>query len=130
MSNEKNLIPFTSDQDREEAQKNGKKGGVASGVARRKKRQLKELCNIILENKITDNKMIENIRNRFPELAIDDVNFGLMLLLKQYEKAKDGDAKAFEIIRDTAGQKPVEQQEIGFLNSERIEIKIDGDDIE
>ena len=32
-----NLIPFTSNQDREEAKKNGIKGGIASGEARRKK---------------------------------------------------------------------------------------------
>lgn len=32
-----NLIPFTSEQSREEAKKNGRKGGIASGEARRKK---------------------------------------------------------------------------------------------
>lgn len=32
--NEKNLIPFTSDQSREEAKKNGRKGGIASGRVR------------------------------------------------------------------------------------------------
>lgn len=39
MANEENLKPFTSNQDREEAKKNGIKGGIASGEARRKKKQ-------------------------------------------------------------------------------------------
>ena len=42
MANEQNLIPFTSDQDREKAKKNGRKGGIASGEARREKASLKK----------------------------------------------------------------------------------------
>ena len=34
---EDNLIPFTSEQNREESKKNGVKGGKASGEARRRK---------------------------------------------------------------------------------------------
>lgn len=34
------------------------------------------------------------------------------IALKQFEKAlNDGDTKAFEVVRDTAGQKPVEKHE-------------------
>lgn len=39
MANEQNLKPFTSDQSREEAVKNGRKGGEASGEARRDKKR-------------------------------------------------------------------------------------------
>ena len=42
MANEKNLNPFTSDQSREEAKKNGRKGGIASGKAKRKKKTLQK----------------------------------------------------------------------------------------
>lgn len=42
MANEQNLhAPFTSDQSREEAAKNGRKGGLASGAARREKATLR-----------------------------------------------------------------------------------------
>lgn len=41
MANEQNLIPFTSDQSREEAAKNGRKGGLASGAARRERATLR-----------------------------------------------------------------------------------------
>lgn len=42
MANEKNLKNFDSNQDREEAAKNGRKGGIASGEARRRKRDIKK----------------------------------------------------------------------------------------
>lgn len=44
MPNEQNLIPyqFDSKQSREEAAKNGRLGGIASGISRRRKRSLKE----------------------------------------------------------------------------------------
>lgn len=130
MANEENLIPFTSDQDREEAKKNGIKGGVASGVARRKKKRMKELCDLVLNNKIQDERTIENLKERFPEIDAEDATFELMLILKQYEKAKDGDPKAFELLRDTSGQKPVEKQEVVNLDSDGyMNVNVDGDDI-
>lgn len=42
MANEQNLIPFDSSQSREEAKKNGSKGGKASGEARRRKKTIRE----------------------------------------------------------------------------------------
>ena len=38
MANEENLKPFTSNQSREEAVRNGQKGGIASGYSRRQKK--------------------------------------------------------------------------------------------
>lgn len=49
MANEQNLIPFTSDQDREEAKKNGRKGGIASGKVRREKATMRETLKEMLE---------------------------------------------------------------------------------
>lgn len=49
MANEQNLIPFTSEQDREEASKNGRKGGIASGKARREKKTMRETLKEMLE---------------------------------------------------------------------------------
>ena len=46
---EDNLKPFTSDQNREQAVINGSKGGVASGIARRRK----SICNKLLNKEIT-----------------------------------------------------------------------------
>lgn len=48
MANNKNLKPFTSEQSREEAAKNGKKGGIASGKARAQKKAFKALLDELL----------------------------------------------------------------------------------
>src|SRR5690625_3014080 len=48
MANERNLIPFTSNQNREEAKKNGSKGGKKSGEVRRQKKAMKETMKMLL----------------------------------------------------------------------------------
>ena len=91
MANEKNLVPFRSEN---EAREKGKKGGKKSGEARREKRLLKDLLEEALLIKTdTGNKYID-ITNA---------------LIKQ---AEEGNVKAYETIRDTLGQKPVEKAEI------------------
>lgn len=57
MANKDNLKPFTSDQSHEEAVKNGRKGGVASGIARRKKADLKAA----IETALTTNVVKEGV---------------------------------------------------------------------
>ena len=63
MANEKNLIPFTSEQSREEAAKNGRKGGIASGESRRAKKSMAELARMIAEAPATanDKKKIQSL---------------------------------------------------------------------
>lgn len=87
MANEQNLIPFSSDQSRDEAAKNGRKGGKKSGETRRKRKALKEQLLLLLE---TGNAQEE-------------------LCTSLFAKALSGDVKAFEVIRDTIGEKPVDK---------------------
>lgn len=71
---ENNLHMFTSDQDREKAAENGRKGGVASGVAKRRKKEIAKAVADFLNGKdIGDNitrldKLIIKLYGR----AIDD----------------------------------------------------------
>lgn len=96
MANEQNLKPFTSDQSHEDAVKNGAKGGQASGEARRKRRDIRLAMEALLEKqyKGKDGKELSGAE---------------AIALKQMEKALKGDAKAFELVRDSAGQKPVDK---------------------
>lgn len=98
MANEQNLVPFTSEQNREEAAKNGAKGGVASGAARRARKTLREELLALLAEPVTDKK-----GNSRPAQAAMSA-----AILKQ---ALTGNTKAFEIIRDTIGEKPVDKVE-------------------
>ncbi len=109
MANEQNLKPFTSEQSREEAAKNGSKGGKASGEARRKKRDLKLAMQALLEADVKDKRTGETMSG------------AEAIALAQYRKALKGDAKAFELIRDTSGQKPVERVEQVNIDGEYID---------
>lgn len=84
--NIENLKPVQS---KEEARERGRKGGIASGEARRERATLREQLLALLSKG----------------------NFQEEITLAILEKAKNGDTKAFEIIRDTIGEKPVEKLE-------------------
>lgn len=106
MANEQNLRPI--ELTHEEAVKNGRKGGVASGEARRKKKLMREAFEELLEKQYTDSQ----------GTPIDGTS---ALAAKVFKQAMDGDLKAFEIIRDTTGQKPVERVETVEISPETYE---------
>ena len=104
MANEQNLKTPTSS----EARKNGKKGGIASGEARRRKKLLRECLEELLEKDITDRS--GNTMTGAEAMAV-----------KVFQQALKGDLKAFEIVRDTAGQKPVEKVVVSEIDIDVID---------
>ena len=104
----KNLIPFQSV---EEAKEKGRKGGKASGEARRRKRTFKQILEIIASSQIKDAKT----KKLAESLGLDpeDITYGLMVNLAQVQKAiKEKDTRAAEYVRDTIGEKPTNQVEV------------------
>ena len=91
--NEQNLTPFTSDQNREEAAKNGRKGGVASGEARRAKRTMAELARMIGNTKADakDRKKLEKLG-----VLDEDATNTAVITGALFGKAKSGDVNAIE----------------------------------
>ena len=90
MANEKNLKSF-GERTTSERRELAKKAGIASGKKRAEKANFKKLC----------------------EIALNEVYKGEMtnaeaMVISMITKALEGDTKAFEVIRDTAGQKPVQ----------------------
>jgi general stress protein YciG len=81
----------------EQAREIGRKGGLASAKARAEKKQLKEL----LEMALSQPSGIEDGEDNYTAITAALVN-----------KAIQGDTKAYEVIRDTLGQKPVEQAQM------------------
>ena len=104
MANEQNLIPQAHKLTVEEASK----GGKASGAARRKKRLMREAFEELLEREY-ESKNGEKLDGTSA------------LALRVFRQAMDGDLKAFEIIRDTTGQKPVERVETVEISPETYE---------
>ena len=89
MANEQNLKPVKS---KKEARERGRKGGLASGEARRKRKTLKEELLLML----SDGDIQEKISLALINEAINRNNAGSV-------------TKAFEVIRDTIGERPVEK---------------------
>lgn len=118
-----NLIP-TNKRSKEEARELGKKGGQASGVARRKKIMMKDLAMELLNSNIQDDELKARILNIFPDVDPEKMQIQTAMTVAQINKALKGDSKAFEVIRDTSGQKPIEQQIIAFDESNELIIDL------
>lgn len=115
MANEQNLVPFTSEQNREEAKKNGRKGGIASGEARRNKKMLRDCIDYLLER---EDKTVLN-EDGIPMSGAEQLAYNLFVkALGETDTAKA--AKAFEVLRDTAGQKPVEKVVVSEIDTDVI----------
>jgi len=95
MANEQNLKRLSPIKAREY----GRKGGIASGIAKREKKTLKELLQMEL-SELT--KFKENGEIKETTKAVRAVKALI-------QKAFSGDVNAFNSIRDLNGEKPVEQ---------------------
>lgn len=113
MANEQNLKPFTSDQNREEAKKNGAKGGRASGEARRRKKTMRENLEILLSMPLKKGKGADIDKGEnMQEFTEQNLTVEQAMLLAQIKKALKGDLDSFEAIRDLVGEKPVNKSEV------------------
>lgn len=129
MANEKNLTPFTSDQSHDEAVKNGKKGGVASGAARRRKKTMRQTLNVLLSTglDVSEQEFVEKVTPRLLALGInvEDATYQDVLLAGILLKAIRGDVRAAEFIRDTGGDSPnldLKRQELK-LRKEELQLR-------
>lgn len=93
MKGEENLIPM-NERTKEEQREIARMGGIASGEARREKKLLKDL--------------LEDALSKGTETNNEYVNITLALI----REANKGNVKAYEVIRDTLGQKPVEEVKV------------------
>ena len=105
-----NLTNISENVTAEECRANGRKGGIASGKARREKKEMRELIQDILAMNIRDGKA-EDFKN-LADSKGKNITVQQALVLSQVKKAMAGDTRAMEFLRDTAGEKPTDKQEI------------------
>ena len=108
MANEENLIPM-SERTKAEARELGRKGGIASGKARKQnadmKKRLKEIANMALrDGKIDKIKTLADAKNA--NLSISDA-----LLVKLIAMALNGNIKAMNTLMGMLENDPTEAQE-------------------
>lgn len=104
----KNLIP-TSQLTETERKELARKGGLASARARRKKKDLQDMLSTLLATPATP-EMVE----KASALGIDASDADTLydaLCVALFGKALSGDAYAFQLIRDSAGDKPTDRSE-------------------
>lgn len=104
MANEQNLIPQAHKLTVEEASKGGKK----SAEARRAKKDLRLALEMLLEKDFKDKNG-------------NTISGTEAVTAKLFEKAMKGDVKAFETLRDTVGQKPVEKVMVAEVEQDIID---------
>lgn len=104
MANNQNLV--RGDEAHKLTAEEASKGGKASGAARREKRDFRKALEMLLEKEFTD-------KNGNTLTGVEAIS------AKLFEQAMKGNIRAFETLRDTVGQKPIEKVEVAQIDREQ-----------
>lgn len=101
MANEENLIPFNERTESEQRQI-AQKGGIASGVARRRKRSMREAADYYLALPETDRRSV----NALLRDAVDpeDIDNQMTVIKGITARAKKGDPQAANVLLKMLGE--------------------------
>lgn len=100
---------FNSDQSRTKAAENGRKGGIASGEAKRERANLRKMLQIALES--------DDFKDKFGNKMT-----GAELMVKvAFKEMAKGNPKYWELIRDTAGFKPIDKIQVSEIDQSVID---------
>ncbi len=105
---------FTSEQSRTKAAENGRKGGVASGESKRRKKTMRETAEIMLQAGLTEKEMSDLASKGYDaETQLD------ALMAAAFMGAKRGNSQMFANIMKLLGE-----------GSEKLEVNISDDSTE
>ena len=127
MAGKDNLTPFRSV---EEAREAGRKGGVASGKTRRRKKAMKQAAAMLLNMDVSSSGAFgKEMKKRLAALGLDedDVTYQDALLASILLEAMKGDVRAAEFMRDTAGESPTLELRKQELKLRKDELKFKQD---
>ena len=112
MPNEQNLKYIAPGElSKEEAAERGRKGGINSVKSRRRKKLLRECLEELLDTE-------QEVKINGVTLKKTNAELLSVTLMK---KALKGDVKAFEVLRDTAGEKPVDKVMVADVDQSVID---------
>ncbi len=122
-----------------QAQINGSKGGKKQGENKRKRKSYKEILDLLqscpikkdqtisVQKEIKTNgdiifmnvNLIDHLKDKYPNLSEEEINNATYASIKMTELINHSDAKvaikAFEVVRDTVGEKPVDKQDLNTV---------------
>nr|DAP07884.1 MAG TPA: hypothetical protein [Caudoviricetes sp.] len=123
MANEQNLIK-NEDLTPSQRRKNASKAGKASAKKRQQNKTFKEIISKFLDGQVSDEKLKQQMIDfGFADKEVSNKSCAVFALWKEAIK---GNTKAFELLRDTIGEKPIEQ--IQNINPPVINIERPKDD--
>lgn len=111
--NDENLIPYNK-RSKNEARENGKKGGMASGESRRRKKAIRTLAKELMGlpvSKVNEEKL------KTLGVSSGSMSNSMLVLVSMLQEAVKGNVRAAEFLRDTMGESPV-------LELKRKELKL------
>lgn len=116
--------PNFKDMTPEERAELGRRGGVKSGEAKRRKKQMKETLEVLLSMPMKKGRMadVEDIRS-FADIRGKNISVEAAMMVQMLQKALKGDTNAAAFIRDTSGQRP--QEDVNLTGS--VPVVITGD---
>lgn len=97
----KNLVPMDQ-RSEDEARSLGQQGGIASGVARRRKRSMREAADYYLALPETDRRRVNALLR--DEVEPEDVDNQMSVVMGMAEAAKRGDARAAGVLLKMLGE--------------------------
>ena len=110
-----NLIVPTS----EEARRNGRKGGIASGKARREKKDRKQIASELLDLTVSG-AGIDKIKKFFNIKGVELTAYDTMFLSCMMKAMQKGDANALEKLLKIAGEQFTELLDVSVGKSEKL----------
>ena len=123
MANEENLkkgAPFrfrTGEQQAETA----RRGGIASGEARRRKKTMKETAKMLLDMEIPDAAKELKAKLKVMGISEEDFTYQSAVMVGILNQAMKGNTKAAAFLRDTVGENPMLMEEEGSSLADAIE---------
>lgn len=106
----KNLKPM-SERPMDERKEIGSLGGQKFAENRQRQKTMQDCMRALLEITMTKDKARKEIGD-IAEYANDNPTLMEILNLVQVREAREGNTKAYELVRDTAGYKPTEKTEV------------------
>ena len=131
MPNEENLMPIevvNSRRTRKQHSEDSRRAGIASGKARRAKKNMKELAKLLLDLEASEKSKQSLKQVGVPE---EDCSNKMNLVVSMYMNALKGNMRAAELIMDLIGEAP--QKGAPIPNKDEAELSalynaLEGDD--
>lgn len=106
VANEQNLIPVGERSESEERAMRSK-GGVNSGITRRRKRSMREATEYYLSLAVTDQKVINKLQK--DGVDPDDIDNQMAIVVGLARTAMKGDARSAKLLVEMLGESPKDE---------------------